>query len=173
MTTKIKIGIAEDNKDMAGILSDFFETQNNIEIVFKVYDGLKAVEAVIREKPDVLILDMIMPYLDGLGVLEKIKDIDIDNSPKIVILSAIGQESMIHKAISLGAEYYVVKPFDLNILTKRIYQIAGLDQNERQVNKSNTYKSIIDSVDRKNNDLENDITNLIRKVGIPAHIKGY
>jgi two-component system, response regulator, stage 0 sporulation protein A len=173
MATKIKVGIAEDNKNFGEILTDFFEAQNNIEIVFTVYDGLQAVEAVIREKPDILILDMIMPYLDGLGVLEKIKALDIDTVPKTIILSAIGQESMVQKAISLGADYYIVKPFDLNILTERIYQVIGLDQYKRQDNKSNVYKSIIDSGDCKNNDLEKDITNIIRKVGIPAHIKGY
>ena len=173
MTTKIKVGIAEDNKDFAEILTDFFEAQNNIEVVFTVYDGLQAVEAVIREKPDILVLDLIMPYLDGLGVLEKISEMDIDNSTRTIILSAIGQESMIHKAIDLGAEYYVVKPFDLDILTKRIYQITGIDQNQSMDIKSNIYKKTTDSGSHKNNDLEVDITNIIRKVGVPAHIKGY
>jgi two-component system, response regulator, stage 0 sporulation protein A len=173
MTTKIKVGIAEDNRDFIEILTDFFEVQNNIEIVFTVYNGLQAVEAIIREKPDVLILDLIMPYLDGLGVLEKIKEIDIDNPPKTIVLTAIGQESMIHKAISLGAVYYVVKPFDLDILTRRIYQVTGLDQNQPLDNKSNIYKSTIDFENHKMKDLDIDITNIIRKVGIPVHIKGY
>lgn len=173
ITTKIKVGIIDDSNDFVELLTDFLETQNNIEIAFSVYNGLQAVEEVIKEKPDMLILDMIMPYLDGLGVLEKIKEIDIDNSIKTIVLSAIGQESMIRKAISLGADYYVVKPFDFNILTKRIYQVTGIDQNERQVNKNNIYKTAIDSESCKINDLEIDITNIIRKVGVPAHIKGY
>jgi two-component system response regulator (stage 0 sporulation protein A) len=71
MTNKIRVGIADDNKDFCEILTDFFETQQNIDIVFTVHDGMQTVEAVFKEKPDVLILDMIMPYLDGLGVLEK------------------------------------------------------------------------------------------------------
>jgi two-component system response regulator (stage 0 sporulation protein A) len=173
MTNKIRVGIADDNKDFCEILTDFFETQQNIDIVFTVHDGMQTVEAVFREKPDVLILDMIMPYLDGLGVLEKINGMELENSPKIIMLSAVGQESITQKAINLGAEYYVVKPFDLNILAKRIYQLSGHDQIVSQSSKGTISRSIINTDDAKKNDLEIDITNIIHEVGVPAHIKGY
>lgn len=173
MTNKIKVGIADDNKDFCEILTDFFETQQNIDIVFTVHDGMQTVEAVFKEKPDVLILDMIMPYLDGLGVLEKINGMELENTPKIIMLSAVGQESITQKAINLGAEYYVVKPFDLNILAKRIYQLSGHDQVVSQPNKGTISRSIINTDESKKNDLEIDITNIIHEVGVPAHIKGY
>jgi two-component system response regulator (stage 0 sporulation protein A) len=174
MTNKIRVGIADDNKDFCEILTDFFETQQNIEIAFIVHDGIQTVEAVFKEKPDLLILDMIMPYLDGLGVLEKINGMELENVPKTIMLSAVGQESITQKAIGLGAEYYVVKPFDLNILAKRIYQLSGYDQlNNQSNNKGNISKSIISKDEIKKNDLEVDITNIIHEVGVPAHIKGY
>ncbi|MDD4565765.1 MAG: sporulation transcription factor Spo0A [Eubacteriales bacterium] len=173
MTNKIRVGIADDNKDFCEILTDFFETQQNIEIAFTAHDGMQTVEAVFKEKPDLLILDMIMPYLDGLGVLEKINSMELETVPKTIMLSAVGQESITQKAIGLGAEYYVVKPFDLNILAKRIYQLSGYDQKNNQLNKENISKAIITKDESKKNDLEVDITNIIHEVGVPAHIKGY
>lgn len=172
--TKIRVGIADDNKDFCEILTDFFETQQNIEIAFTVHDGMQTVDAVFREKPDILILDMIMPYLDGLGVLERLNSMEIEKMPKIVMLSAVGQETITQKAINLGAEYYVVKPFDLNILAKRMYQLAGLEPAGTQGNgKSGTANTVISRDEPVRNDLEVDITNIIHEVGVPAHIKGY
>lgn len=173
MAGKIRVGIADDNKDFCEILTDFFETQQNIEIVFTVHDGMQTVEAVFKERPDVLILDMIMPYLDGLGVLEKINSMEVEKGPKIIMLSAVGQESITQKAINLGAEYYVVKPFDLSILAKRIYQLSGHEAAGGQTNKSANTRSMFHTEEVKRNDLEVDITNIIHEVGVPAHIKGY
>lgn len=134
---------------------------------------MQALESVLKEKPDVLILDMIMPYLDGLGVLEKLNSMDFDQMPKTIMLSAVGQESITQKAINLGAEYYVVKPFDLNILAKRIYQLSGHEMGGIQPNRNSYTKTIISSDETNRNNLEIDITNIIHEVGVPAHIKGY
>lgn len=172
--TKIRVGIADDNKDFCEILTDFFEAQQSIEIVFTVHDGMQTVEAVVREQPDVLILDMIMPYLDGLGVLERLNGLELDKFPKVIMLSAVGQETITQKAINLGAEYYVVKPFDLNILAKRINQLAGVEkEGGSQGNRNNTVRAVINADESRAGDLEVDITNMIHEVGVPAHIKGY
>ncbi|MGI6727778.1 MAG: sporulation transcription factor Spo0A [Anaerovoracaceae bacterium] len=169
---KVRIGIADDNKDFCNILIDFFETQKDIEVVFTSNDGMQTVEAVMREKPDILILDIIMPYLDGLGVLERLNLVEVEPMPKVIMLSAVGQETITQKAINLGAEYYIVKPFDLNILVKRIYQLSG-DQEANVSNNRSNAKAVICKDDSKCSDLEVDITNIIHEVGVPAHIKGY
>ena len=66
---------------------------------------------------------MIMPKLDGIAVLERIKT--MKNKPKIIILSAFGHEEMTRKAVEFGADYFIVKPFDLQILVQRIRQVCG------------------------------------------------
>lgn len=171
---KIKIGIADDNKDFCDILKDYLDKQQDMEIVFIVHDGVKTVEAVEKEKPDVLILDMIMPYLDGLGVLEKLDTCEPANRPKTIMLSAVGQESITKKAINLGAEYYVVKPFDLKILVQRIHDLADTEKTgSAPHNKNNSIRSVINTDQSRAVDLEMDITNMIHEVGVPAHIKGY
>jgi two-component system response regulator (stage 0 sporulation protein A) len=171
--TKVTIGIADDNKDFCNILTDFFETQDDIEVIFTAHDGMRTVDLVLKNKPDILLLDMIMPYLDGLGVLERLNSIELDHMPRVIVLSAVGQESITQKAINLGAEYYVVKPFDLNILAKRVKQLSGNLEASTQGSRNNTAKAVLCNDDKKQNDLEVDITNIIHEVGVPAHIKGY
>ncbi|MCI8631344.1 MAG: sporulation transcription factor Spo0A [Firmicutes bacterium] len=167
---KIRLGIADDNKDFCDILIDFFNSQENIEIVFVAHDGVETLACVEKYLPEILILDMIMPHLDGLGVLESLNNSDIPVHPKIVMLSAVGQESITQKAIDFGAEYYVVKPFSLEILLKRIRQLSG---NEEQFCKNTGNKSRQNVGYAQNSDLEIDITNMIHEIGVPAHIKGY
>lgn len=171
--SKVRVGIADDNKDFCNILADFLEKQQNIEVVFKANDGMQTVDSVLKNKPDVLLLDMIMPYLDGLGVLERLNSVELDPMPRVIMLSAVGQESITQRAINLGAEYYVVKPFDLGILAKRIQQLTGSGEENAPINKSNVIKSVLKEEEGKKNDLEMDITNIIHEVGVPAHIKGY
>lgn len=169
---KIKIGIADDNREFCGILTDYFSDKDNIEIVFMVHDGIKAVEAVKAHNPEILILDMIMPYMDGLGVLEAVNSMDLEVYPRTIVLSAVGQETITQKSINMGAEYYIVKPFNFDILLKRIYQLAGRENDG--ANKMNYIRAISASRrDSAHENLEVEITNIIHEIGVPAHIKGY
>ena len=169
---RIKIGIADDNKDFCDILSDFFQDKDNIDISFIAHDGIKTVEAIKEHMPEVLVLDMIMPHLDGLGVLETISGMDSPVYPRTIVLSAVGQETITQKAINLGAEYYIVKPFSLDILLKRINQLAGNDAQEE--GRISFARAILNNQEENSReDLEVDITNIIHEVGVPAHIKGY
>lgn len=173
MTKKIRVGIADDNVENCELLADFCNSQQNIELIFVVHDGAQAVKSILKEKPDVLILDMIMPYLDGLGVLEKIDLMKLEHIPKTIVLSAGGQESIAQKAIHLGAEFYVLKPIDLTSLIGIIYQISGQDQGYDKSKYEFNTKPILHSDETKKNDLEIAITNIIHEVGVPPHIKGY
>ncbi len=169
---KIKVGIADDNQDFCDILSDFFQDKENIDIVFMTNDGIRTMEQIKEHLPEVLVLDMIMPHLDGLGVLEAINGLDLPVYPRTIVLSAVGQETITQKAINLGAEYYIVKPFNLEILLKRINQLAGNDL--REEGKLNFARAILNNQKKGTpEDLEIDITNIIHEIGVPAHIKGY
>ncbi|NLD20253.1 MAG: sporulation transcription factor Spo0A [Clostridiales bacterium] len=168
---KIKIGIADDNKEFCEILMDYFAKKDDIELVFISHDGIKAVENIKTKQPEILILDMVMPHLDGLGVLETINNTDLEKYPRTIVLSAVGQEPITQRAISLGAEYYIVKPFNLDILMKRIHQLSGVDDNE---NKMQYARAILaNNSNHEEKSLEIEITNIIHEIGVPAHIKGY
>ena len=168
----IKIGIADDNKDFCDILSDYFEDKENIEIAFIANDGLKTMQAIKEHMPEVLVLDMVMPHMDGLGVLESIHTLELEKYPRIIVLSAVGQETITQKAINLGAEYYMVKPFNLDILLKRINQLSGYESME--AGKVNLSRGVVHNQEKEpQEDLEINITNIIHEIGVPAHIKGY
>lgn len=168
---KITVLIVDDNEDFCDILSEYLGRQQDIEVVGVAQDGLKAIELIGDKMPDVVILDIIMPHLDGLGVLEKLNKINLQKFPKVIILSAVGQDKITQRAINLGADYYVIKPFDFEVFIDRIRQMAGGIGNtnirKRPINGIST------SLITNNTSLEAEITNIIHEIGVPAHIKGY
>ena len=181
MNEKITILIADDNADFATTLVGHLSKENDMEVVGIARDGKEAYEKILEMKPDVLLLDVIMPHLDGLGVLEKLNAANIEKRPTCIMLSAVGQTKITQKAISLGAEYYVVKPFDIDVLINRIRDIKNYKptptskiDNCYTVRETKSKYIEINSIDKKNQEnLEALVTNIIHEIGVPAHIKGY
>lgn len=120
MNDKLSILIADDNIDFAKNLTSYIEKEEEMEVIGIAKDGLEAVEMIKSTKPDVAIIDVIMPRLDGLGVLEKIQELNLDKKPLSIVLSAVGQDKVTARALELGAQYYIVKPFDISLLIRRI-----------------------------------------------------
>lgn len=173
---KIKLGLVDDNKDFCEALQEYFSRQEDMEIVFTAEDGMEAIDQMKKCDVDVLILDLIMPHLDGIGVLESMNSMELEKYPHVIMVSAIGQDSMIQRAIAVGTEYYLVKPISTDILAKRIRQIMDLeiaDRTEMNNRGLAMRKSAVNKNMIRENDLEIEITNLIHEVGVPAHIKGY
>ncbi len=171
---KVKILIADDNKDFCSILSEYLSAQPDFEVVGVAKDGLEVIEILENIIPDIIILDIIMPHLDGLGVLERLNSMRLERHPKIIVLSAVGQDKITQRALTLGAEYYVVKPFDMEVFSKRIRECVGIRVNEPEIRRS--YVQPISSglaVSSTPHELETAITNIIHEIGVPAHIKGY
>ncbi len=171
---KIKILIIDDNKEFCEILSEFLNSQSDIEVVGTALDGLEGYDMIMEKKPDVVILDIIMPHLDGLGVLEKVNSTLNKNRPIFIILSAVGQDRITQKALSLGAEYYVIKPFDMKVLASRIRQLKSHVSNE-VVTKGDyqTYVNNNYNIVSEKRDIEVEVTNIMHEIGVPAYIKGY
>ena len=129
-TGKIRILIADDNREFCGILKDYFSNDNDFDIVDVCMNGMDALEVLEKDEVDVLILDLIMPYMDGIGVLEKLNELNLPQRPKIIILTAFGQENITQKAVQLGVDYYILKPFDLDVLGDRVRQVVRDNKGE-------------------------------------------
>lgn len=157
----IKIGLAEDNQEFCQILQEYLEGNSEMQVVGVAHDGLKALEMVRIVPMDILLLDMIMPKVDGIGVLEKLRN--LKRRPKVIIFSAFGHEEMTRKAVELGADYFIVKPFDLEILAQRIKETCG--------RKSST--PLIRLKINHDAELEKEISNILQQIKIPPHFKGY
>ena len=182
--SKISVLIADDNKEFCSILNDYLLNQKDIVVTGIAKDGREALDLIVERKPDLVILDIIMPHLDGLGVLEKLNTMELEKTPRIIILSAVGQDKITQQAITLGADYYTVKPFDMEVFTKRIREMfnnapatatqENVIQNSR-VSYPTTSSYILNSEPKSKApvDLETEITNIIHEIGVPAHIKGY
>lgn len=181
MKDKITVLIADDNPDFTRTLVDNLDKESDMEVIGVAKDGKEACEMVANTEPDILLLDVIMPYLDGLGVLEKIQTMRLSKMPTCIMLSAVGQTKITQRAISLGAEYYVVKPFDIEVLIKRIRDIKNYEptptattDNCYIMREAKARYIEIDEVNKKNQEnLEALVTNVIHEIGVPAHIKGY
>lgn len=170
---KIKLVIADDNTEFSNILNEYLDSQNDFQVVGVACDGLEALKYVMLYEPDVLVLDIIMPNLDGIGVMEAINSMTNTYIPKIIVLSAVGQDKITQRVINLGAEYYVVKPFNLEVLGNRIRQLFSSDLSMRETRISSSIKHENYKATTTSNNLEVEVTNIMHEVGIPVHIKGY
>ncbi len=167
---KIKVLLADDNREFTTLLSDYINGQQDMEVVAVVYNGDEVIRYIDQQTAsiDIVILDIIMPHLDGLGVLERMREMSLPHVPKIIMLTAFGHEHITQKAVQLGASYYVLKPFDMEILTSRIRQLV---HPHSQVAMSISRPNLVHMPKTKN--LDANITNIIHEIGVPAHIKGY
>ena len=173
---KIKVLLADDNKDFCDIVVKHLQQQDDIQVVAVAMDGIDAMNKIREYRPDVAVIDGIMPRLDGIGVLERLQKNPEMHQPMTIILSAISQDKVIQRALELGAGYYMVKPFDLEALTQRIRQLMQ----ERPVLRSGapTYENAAapfakPTTNNGSFDLETRVTDLLHLIGVPAHIRGY
>ena len=180
MKEKITVLIADDNQEFSQTLASYIDAQEDMEVIARAKDGTEVIDIIANTVPDVILLDVIMPHLDGLGVLENINKIKISKKPICIMLSAVGQDKITQRAIELGAQYYVVKPFDIEVLIQRIrefkfYKPATQNTNNNFISRESKPQYIEISQDgtKTEENLEALVTNIIHEVGVPAHIKGY
>jgi len=167
---KIRVILADDNKDLCDIIKSYLDKQDDIEVVDVAFDGEEAYAKIIEKQPDVCILDGIMPKLDGLGVLEKLgKSKNPDKGPICIMLSGLTHEKVTQNAMNLGAEYYIAKPFDMESLVMRIRQLKEKISPESGVKAGNPDKAKLFG----GMNLETKVTNILHEIGVPAHIRGY
>ncbi len=152
---KKRIVIADDNVGLSISLKEFFDSTDDYEVVGLADNGVSALRLIEKTTPDFLLLDIVMPELDGFGVLASLKT----QKPAVVMMSQLATDGFVQKAFKYGASYFLAKPFDYDTLK------ATLDELNAEPNKSQ--KSV------HNKSLDEKISNLFISVGIPAHIKGY
>jgi two-component system response regulator (stage 0 sporulation protein A) len=175
MKERITVLIADDNKDFCDIISQHLSKQKDIKVVGVANDGLEALELARNTQPDVIVLDIIMPHLDGLGVLERLNEDYSENFPKVIIMSAVGQDKITQRAIALGADYYIVKPFDLEVFVERLRELTMVNDIEVDQSPASVMPHSGNYLSEAGGErsLEVEITNIIHEIGVPAHIKGY
>lgn len=169
---KLNVAIADDNEKMVEMLGKIIDEDAELELVGKAHNGEELCSIIREKEPDVVVLDIIMPKVDGLSVMETVgHDKTVKKQPSFIVVSAVGQERITEDAFQLGADYYMLKPFDNRLLLNRIKHLKRNGVRKmREVCRQNTHEET--SSYTKGN-LETDVTNIIHEIGVPAHIKGY
>ena len=163
---QIKIYVA-DNTDFGQKMISYFEEKSGYEIVGFSDDGLKAVDGIVALRPDLVLLECILPSLDGFAVMDKLTEKMGINRPNVIIVSALSHQGFVTKAMDQGASYFVCKPASLETVEQRIQDVFNVDS----ISTVQTKTEILQKP--KNRALEEKISNIFITVGIPAHIKGY
>ena len=166
---EISVAIADDNERILDLLGEIVNNDRELSLVGKANNG-EDMCAIIKEKqPDVVLLDLIMPKMDGLSVMEYINnDKSLKKHPNFIVVTAVGQERITEDAFNKGAHYYVMKPFNNDII---LSHIKCANQNVRKSTGlgGESYPAAND----REESLEVKVTDMIHEIGIPAHIKGY
>lgn len=170
----LKIVVIDDNEAMADLLADLLDNMPNYTLAGIAYDGKQGIDLINETQPDVAILDLCMPYIDGLGVMEAFQNKKDSNIPLFIISTCVGQEHITSKAMKLGASYYMIKPFDFDYFENRLNELAEeiiLKKSDRQSDLSQSQNLLVDQQGTKSH--EQRISELMHYIGVPAHTKGY
>ena len=167
----MNVAIADDNERTLQLLDTIVSSDRDLKVVGKAGNGEDLIDIIRTKKPDVVLLDIIMPKMDGLTVMDKVNREPNVKKPVFIVISAVGQEKITEDAFELGADYYILKPFDNEVVLSRIRHVKEKrEQVGRDARRSSSFASRREYMERN---LETDITNLIHEIGVPAHIKGY
>lgn len=164
---KVTICIVDDNKELVEIMQDYLNEQENIEVIGTAYNGMECLELLSEVHPDIVILDLIMPHMDGLTVLKQLRKNEQMKGTQFIMLTAFGQEEVMRQALDYGAAYFILKPFDFEHLVVKINEVYA-NQHEDFVFSEQPVKQKHLQID-----IESSITNIMHDIGVPAHIKGY
>ena len=169
---QLSVAIADDNQRTISILDKLLKEDKDINVVGTATDGAAAFELIRDKKPDIMLLDLIMPRIDGLSLMEKVRNELSDNKmPRFIIMSGINAENVTEQAMNLGASYYIMKPFDNDMVINRIKQIGG--RTVYRENRPVEHTMLRAAAAPEPDNLEQEVTDMIHELGVPAHIKGY
>lgn len=169
---KISVAVVDDNEKIIENLYDILSKDSDINIIGKAKNGEEAYDLIRKNNPDVVILDLIMPKMDGLSLMDKIhKDGTLIKLPFFIITSAISNETVIQDAFGYGAGYYMLKPFEMDMIVDRVK--SAKNYNKRIPENKKIIAAYEDRKQFMERNIESDVTNIIHDVGVPAHIKGY
>ena len=173
----IKVLVADNSEFAKNNLRDFLESSEGIQLINVVDNGKDAYHFIMDEAPDIVLIDVILPVMDGFTVIEKVNaNKSIKKKPSFIIISSMGNQSMVEYACKLGVLYYMMKPYNLDSMLHRIFQTASSHMEAERDTKKKERKHLMKGYGISGymeNTLENDVTDIIREIGIPAHIKGY
>ncbi len=177
---KIRLAIADDSRDFCRIMKEYIATVSDIELVGMASDGLVTVELVESKRPDVLLLDNVMPYLDGLSVLARLSESGVKDNIKVIMISGSLTDDFVIHASRLGADYIMSRRMSADEIIAKIRmvmekpELCSLSVRGGGFGAAPAASSALPQSSKKHShDVEKTVTTIIHEIGVPAHIKGY
>ena len=165
----LSVAIADDNQRILDMLETVIGMDHELNLVGKAKNGEEMCQIIKDKQPDVVLLDLIMPKMDGLTVMEQVsQDKNVSKRPYFIVVTAVGQERITEDAFNKGANYYIMKPFNNEMLLNRIKSVRKMFRNNEKKSEDTKTENAV-----RGENLENRVTNMLHEIGIPAHIKGY
>lgn len=149
--------LVADNSEAFGKTCLRIFRSHGLEVECAQKDGRKLIEAVTRQQPDVVLMDVFLPNLDAIGVVKSLKSSNLKITPKFIVVSGFDNPTLESEVMAAGADYYFLRPFDYDEMAKRILSLTSRRENPHEASAS----------------LEIQVTQTLHKIGVPAHIKGY
>lgn len=162
---ELRVLLVDDNAEMRHAIREQISKQEGMKVVGECANGLEALETLGKTAVDAMVLDIIMPQMDGYTLMEEMRRQQMENAPQIIVTTALGRDDFIMRAVELGAKYYMVKPFEIQTLVARIREVAGHVGPQQEI-------VHLGSLQRSQT-LDEKLSSLFLTIGIPAHIKGY
>ena len=139
---------------------------HGLDVITVEKDGKSLLDAIARQEPDVVLLDFFLPRLDAIGVLKALDGLELPKRPRMMIMSGFDNPALEREALTAGADYYFLKPFDAGEMADRIQTLCG-DHPAAPTNRAAERDVAAEQ------SLEMQVTEIIHQIGVPAHIKGY
>ncbi len=172
--SEFHVAIAEDNPQMLKLLTNMLKKEKDFQVVGEADNGFDAYDMIVRTEPDLVLMDVIMPKLDGLAVMEKVRKERMGRKiPSFIMVTAAGSDQVTRDAFRLGASYFIMKPFEEDLLMEKIRRVCAGTEKPMSYPDSTKVNPYMDRNGYMQQNLENDVTRLLHEIGIPAHIKGY
>ncbi|SHI12857.1 two-component system, response regulator, stage 0 sporulation protein A [Sporobacter termitidis DSM 10068] len=162
----MRIAIVDDNISYLKIMRDYLSHIGEFEVIGTAENGFDACRMIETQEPDIVLMDIAMPRLGGLGVLEKLQSQPMKNRPQFIIVTALGQDKVSRIAVDLGADFFMIKPVDLDELVLNIKHLYSL-KNFREIRNAQPEQSATDE------EREERVRALLDYIGMPSHLKGY
>jgi len=186
MSEKLKVLLVDEQSEQRNAYTERL-AYTGYNVIGATGNPRKALEMISNEKPDIVLFDIVLSPIDGITFLKEAVSMNLEKKPRFIALSSIMSDAVVREAMQTGADYFMIKPCEFQVLKDRIDMLSGSyvaetsedfqlssvgTYTKENQNRSPNYSTVIYD-DEEEPDLESQVTELILQIGIPAHIKGY
>lgn len=169
MKARIRVLIADPNEDFQLLMRDLIQRENGMELAGTATDGLDALAKIDSLHPDVVLLELVQPRLDGLGVLRRLAK--KPSAPPVLVLTGFVNPAVVSECAGLGATYFMPKPCDSRELLRQLRRCTEIPQRAKSTTAAAAASTAVPTMD--DSALRNAISDILHEIGVPAHLKGY